>query len=154
MIQWFSENLWAIWLILAVVLGIAEMLVIDFTMLMLACGSLIGMLVALFTPSDLWPLQIVSAVFAAVLLLVLLRPTLLKKVRSNPGYSRPFDEMFTIHGIATSDITALEGTVLLNSDTWSARCTSGTIKSGTSVKVERKDGILLYVTPVLEEQPK
>ncbi len=42
MMQWLAEHLWVAWLTLAALLAVAEMLTLDFTLLMLAVGALAG----------------------------------------------------------------------------------------------------------------
>jgi membrane protein implicated in regulation of membrane protease activity len=90
MMQWVAEHLWTAWLILGALLAVAEMLTLDFTLLMLAAGALAGGAVAFAFPSLVW-LQILVAVGVAVAMLALLRPTLLRKIRNLPGYRSSVD---------------------------------------------------------------
>jgi membrane protein implicated in regulation of membrane protease activity len=48
--DWLGENSWAIWLSLAFLLGIAEIMSLDLVLIMLAVGALAGAAVALFAP--------------------------------------------------------------------------------------------------------
>jgi membrane-bound ClpP family serine protease len=48
-------------------------------------------------------------------------------------------------GRATSDITESTGTVLVNSEEFSAKTSSGMIQKGTLVKVRETDGLVLLV---------
>ena len=46
MAEWLAEHAWAAWMVLAALLAMAEMLTLDFTLLMLAVGALAGGLVS------------------------------------------------------------------------------------------------------------
>ena len=50
MAQWLAANAWLGWLIGAVVLGVTELLTLDFTLLMLASGALAGGVAAVIFP--------------------------------------------------------------------------------------------------------
>lgn len=146
MLQWLAEHLWATWLTLAALLAVAEMLTLDFTLLMLAVGALAGGLVALAFPGALW-LQIVAAVVVAVAMLALLRPTLLAKIRSLPGYRSSVDKMVGSPGVALTPITAEGGEVKVAGEVWSAHSLEGKIEAGTEVEVYRIDGPIAIVYP-------
>ena len=68
MLEWLSENMWVIWLVLAGGLAVSEMLTLDLTLLMLASGALAGAGVALVFPGLLVG-QIVVAIMVALLML-------------------------------------------------------------------------------------
>lgn len=146
MMQWVAEHLWVAWLTLAALLGVAEMLTLDFTLLMLATGAFAGGLVALAFPGLLW-LQILLAVVVAVSMLGLLRPTLLRKIRSLPGYRSSVDKMVGSPGVALTQITADGGEVKVAGEVWSAHSLEGSIEAGTEVEVYRIDGPIAIVYP-------
>jgi membrane protein implicated in regulation of membrane protease activity len=150
--QWLAENPWMVWLVLAGVLAVTETLTLDFTLLMLAGGALAGALVGFLFP-PLWWLQIVAALAAAVLLLALLRPTLLERIRRAPGYRSSLDKMIGSGGVATSQITTDGGEAKVNGEIWSARAVDGTIPAGTAVEVYRIDGAIAVVYPKHEALP-
>jgi membrane protein implicated in regulation of membrane protease activity len=146
MMQWLAENLWVLWLSLAAVLGVTELLTLDFTLLMLAAGALAGGLAALAFPGLLW-VQIAAAVVVAVAMLALLRPTLLQKVRALPGYRSSVDKMIGSAGVATSEITGSTGEAKIAGEVWTARSVEGTIPAGTEIEVYRIDGAIAVVYP-------
>ena len=146
MMEWVSEHLWVGWMTLAALLAVAEMLTLDFTLLMLATGALAGGVVALFLPGVLW-LQIIVAVVVAVSMLGLLRPTLLAKIRSLPGYRSSVDKMVGSPGVALTQITAEGGEVKVAGEVWSAHSLEGKIEAGTEVEVYRIDGPIAIVYP-------
>lgn len=144
--EWLADNGWVIWLIAAGLLALAETLTGDFTLLMLAGGALVGAGVAAFVPGLLW-LQIVLALVAAVALLLLLRPTLLERVRSLPGYRSSLDKMVGSPGTAISEVTAAGGEVKVAGEVWSARAVGGNIPAGTEIEVYQIDGAVAVVYP-------
>ncbi|MDN5770998.1 MAG: NfeD family protein, partial [Microlunatus sp.] len=73
LIDWLGENAWAIWLTLALLLAVAEILSMDLVLIMLAVGALAGAGVALIAP-DLWWLQILVASGVSIGTMMLLRP--------------------------------------------------------------------------------
>ena len=144
---WLPALVWVVWLALAAILAIAEMATLDFTLLMLAGGALAGCVVALVFPSMVW-LQIIVAVVAAIALLWVLRPTLLQKVRSMPGYRSALSKLVGSTGQAITDITTTEGEVKLAGEVWTARPADGSaIPKGADVEVYRIDGAVAIVFP-------
>ena len=142
-----TSIIWVVWLAGAAVLAIAEMATLDLTLLMLAGGAFGGFLAALLFPELVW-LQLIVAVVAAVLLLWMLRPTLLRKVRSMPGYRSTFAKLVGSTGHAVVDITSTSGEAKLGGQMWTARSADGsTIPEGAEVEVLRIDGAVAIVFP-------
>lgn len=152
--DWLGDNPWALWLTLAVLLGVAEVLSLDLVLIMLAAGALAGVGVALLAP-DLWWLQIVVASAVSVATLALLRPTLLAKVRSMPGYRSSTDKLVGSTGIAVSAVTRAGGEVKIDGQSWSARPYEfgQVIDAGTEVEVYEIDGATAVVYPKHEALP-
>lgn len=144
--EWLAGNGWVVWLILAGLLALAETVTGDFTLLMLAGGALVGAGVAALIPGLLW-LQVVLALVAAVALLLLLRPTLLERVRSLPGYRSSLDKMVGSSGTAISEITQAGGEVKVAGEVWTARAVEGSIPAGTEIEVYQVDGAVAVVYP-------
>lgn len=144
--QWLAENAWVVWLIIAVGLAIAETSTLDFTLLMLASGALAGVGVALFFPGLIW-LQILVALIVAVAMLLLLRPTLLAKIRSAPGYRSSLEKMVGSPGVAVTEITTETGEAKVSGESWTARAVEGTIPAGTEIEVYQIDGAVAVVYP-------
>ena len=96
--DWLGNNPWALWLTVALLLGIAEILSLDLVLIMLAVGALAGAGVSLIAPGAWW-LQILVAAGASVGMLAVLRPTLLAKVRNLPGYRSSLDKMVGSVGV-------------------------------------------------------
>ena len=144
--QWVAEHLWVAWMTLATLLAVAEMLTLDFTLLMLAAGALAGGVVALAFPGLLW-LQVLVGVVVAVAMLATLRPTLLRKIPALPGYRSSVDKMVGSPGVALTAITADGGEVKVAGEVWSAHSLEGSIDAGTEIEVYRIDGAIAIVYP-------
>ena len=146
--DWLGDNPWALWLTLAVLLAVAEILSLDLVLIMLAVGALAGMGVALIAPG-LWWLQILVACGVSVATLALLRPTLLAKVRSLPGYRSSTDKLVGSTGVAVSADRRAGGEIKIDGQSWSARPFEATqvIEQGTEVEVYEIDGAIAVVYP-------
>jgi membrane protein implicated in regulation of membrane protease activity len=146
--DWLGDNSWAIWLSLAFLLGIAEIMSLDLVLIMLAVGALAGAAVAVFAPT-LWWLQILVATAVSVGMLLLLRPTLLAKVRSMPGYRSSTDKMIGSSGVAVSQIDKSGGEIKVDGQSWTARPYSSdvVIEQGTEIEVYEIDGAIAVVYP-------
>lgn len=152
--DWLGENAWALWLSLAFLLGIAEIFTLDLVLIMLAVGALAGAGTAAVAPG-LWWLQILVAVVVALSTLLLLRPTLLEKVRGMPGYRSALDKMVGSSGYAVSEITGQSGEIKIDGQSWSARSydRSETIDRGVEVEVYEIDGAIAVVYPKHQQLP-
>lgn len=145
--EWLSANWWAIWLVAAVVLALAESLTLDFTLLMLAVGALAAAGVAVFFPGLLL-LQVVVAIAVSFAMLFLARPTLLEKVRRAPGYRSSLQRMVGSTGRALTVIDGESGEVKVAGEVWQARSFSTeAIEAGTPVEIFEVDGTTVVVYP-------
>ncbi len=145
--EWLSNNLWSVWLALGAGLALTELATLDFTLLMLAAGAVAGGVTALVFPGLLW-LQIAVAVVVAILMLALLRPTLLEKIRRMPGYRSSIDKLVGSTGVVVAEITGTTGEVKLAGEVWTARSVDGTpIAVGEQIEVYQVDGATVVVYP-------
>jgi membrane protein implicated in regulation of membrane protease activity len=146
--DWLGDNAWAIWLSLAFLLAIAEIMSLDLVLIMLAVGALGGAVAALAAPS-LWWLQILVATGISISMLLLLRPTLLAKVRSMPGYRSSTAKMVGSSGVAVSQIDRSGGEIKVDGQSWTARPYSSdvVIEQGTEIEVYEIDGAIAVVYP-------
>ncbi len=137
----------SLWLVLLVVFAMAEASSVSMTSIWFAAGALAAMVLSLFRV-DFW-LQ--AAVFVAVscVLLALLRP-LARKYFTPRLAKTNLDAVVGSTGLvqAPIDNIAATGQVKLGAMEWTARSASGApIAAGTLVKVERIEGVKVYVTP-------
>ena len=137
-----------IWLILAVVFLLAEAATVTTVSLWFAGGCLAAMVVALTGGSLGFQVFVALAVSAG--LLACLRPIVRKHF--TPKLTKTnVDAVIGSRGYVTADIDnlAATGTVKLGAMEWTARSTAGTaIPAGTLVKVDKIEGVKVFVTPV------
>lgn len=142
---------WVAWLVVAIVFFIIEMMTLEFSFLMMGAGSLTGM-VASLTGLPLWA-QIIIAVVAAVLLLLLVRPVLRRGIHRGGSTARSnIDALPGLTGEVVVPFERGSGQVLLtNGDTWSARLSSTTpirdLDVGERVVVTTIEGATAVVVP-------
>jgi membrane protein implicated in regulation of membrane protease activity len=146
--DWLGDNAWAIWLSLAFLLSIAEIMSLDLVLIMLAVGALAGAGVATVAPSSWW-LQILVAAAVSITMLLVLRPTLLAKVRNMPGYRSSAAKMVGSSGVAVSQIDKSGGEIKVDGQSWTARPYSSdvVIEQGTEIEVYEIDGAIAVVYP-------
>jgi membrane protein implicated in regulation of membrane protease activity len=98
---------------------------------------------------SLWWLQILVASGISIMMLLLLRPTLLAKVRSMPGYRSSTAKMVGSSGVATSQIDKSGGEIKVDGQSWTARPYSSdvVIEQGTEIEVYEIDGAIAVVYP-------
>jgi membrane protein implicated in regulation of membrane protease activity len=152
--DWLGDHAWAIWLSLAFLLAVAEVVSLDLVLIMLAVGALAGAGVALVAP-DLWWMQVFAATGVSVAMLALLRPTLIRQVRQMPGYRSSTAKMVGSTGIAMSQIDRSGGEVKVDGQSWSARPYSSdvVIAAGSEVEVYEIDGAIAIVYPKYDALP-
>ncbi|MET0734953.1 MAG: NfeD family protein [Microbacterium sp.] len=156
LIQTIEQWAWIGWLVLILVFLVIEMLTLDFTFLMLSIGGLAG-LGADLLGAPIWLQVVIAAVVAAVLVLFL-RPPLLRRLRrgEDPTPSN-VDALISLQGRVLSTVTSISGQVkLANGDVWTARSEEGyELEPGSPVRVTRIDGATAVVRPALEtENPR
>jgi len=116
-----TDYLWILWLVFILVAITIELLSLEFTFLMISIGSL-GGLAANLAGLEWW-LQIVVAAGLSVLLLLTIRPFLLRALRTggDPALSN-IDALIGMTGRVVATVTETGGLVkLANGETWTAR---------------------------------
>ncbi len=136
--------IWLIWLIIAVVLLIAEMTTFTFYLLWLGIGAIGGTIVAAIAP-DAWLLQIIVAGFIAVVLTFTTKP-LTSRIQGKRGFQDPIDDLVGREGEVVEDIEAgAMGIVKVGTETWSATADSP-IAKGERVIVEQRGTTVMHVS--------
>jgi membrane protein implicated in regulation of membrane protease activity len=152
--DWLGDHGWALWLSLAFLLAVAEIVSLDLVLIMLAVGALAGALVSVAAP-DLWWLQILVAAGVSAGMLVLIRPSVLARIRAMPGYRSSTDKMVGSTGMATSQIDRGSGEIKVDGQVWSARSFAPdvVIEQGTEIEVYEIDGAIAVVYPKYGQLP-
>jgi membrane protein implicated in regulation of membrane protease activity len=145
LIEAVEQWAWIGWLVLILVFLVIEMLTLDFTFLMLSIGGLAG-LVADLLGAPIW-LQVIIAAGVAAILVLLLRPPLLRRLRRGEDPTPAnVAALIGLGGTVVSSVGAHGGQVkLANGDVWTARTESGDLEPGTRVHVSRIDGATAVV---------
>lgn len=147
MIEWFSENLWAAWLGLTLVLLVLELMMLDLLFLMLAAGTASATTVALAGGPG-W-LQVVVGSATALLMLGAVRPIALRHLRRTPEHQLTnVDRMAGMEAYPLETVTEHEGLAEVDGDTWTARAVAGaTIEPGMTAVVDSVDGATVHLRP-------
>lgn len=134
---------WAIWLVIGVLLIIAEMATLTFYLLWLGLGALAATLVALAMPDSLI-LQVLVGVAVALVLTLFTKP-LTRRVRRSKGFTDVIYQLVGQEGLVIADIP-LEGLgiVKVGNETWSAQSEMPLIK-GTPIIVVQSYNTILQV---------
>jgi len=150
MMDWLRDNMWAAWLTIAAVLGLAELASLDFTLLMLAAGALVAAGAAAVFPGLLW-LQIVLALITAAAMLGAIRPLLVRKLHHGAELKTGSAHVIGRTGTVVKEIHPDGGgSIRLGGELWTARPYDevSTIAPGTRVEVMAIDGASAVVYPV------
>ena len=150
-LDFLTSYAWVVWLALIIIFGIIEVTTLEFTFLMLAVGSLGGLVTGLFGAP--WWVQIIVAAVLSVLLLFAVRPALLRTLRrgGDPALSN-IDALLGLSGVVTNDFSGNANHVkLTNGDTWTARLSSALeerpLVEGERVVVTAIEGATAVVVP-------
>jgi membrane protein implicated in regulation of membrane protease activity len=153
-VEWLGDHLAAAWLVLAVALGVAELVSLDLVLLMVAAGAVVGALAAL--ASFPVALQILLAAGASGAMLALVRPSLVARVHDGPTLVSGHNRLVGQQGLVTEALSAMNpGRVKVGGEIWSA-CPydeTTTIPAGATVEVFAIRGATAYVHPVGELMP-
>lgn len=148
-----AQYLWIVWAIFILLFVIIELLTLEFTFLMIAVGSLAGLGSNLLGLE--WWLQIVIAAVVSVLLILTIRPLLLKTMRRGEDPTPTnIPALIGMRARVTADISPTAGLVkLANGETWSARLadeiTATHLESGETATVVAIEGATAVVSPGL-----
>ena len=148
--DWVRDNLWGVWLGLAMILGVLELLSLDLVLLMLASGALVAMVVALAGAG--LPIQILAAAATSVAMLALVRPNIVKRLHSGPELRHGPAALVGEEGFTVAEITAQAGQIKIAGEIWSARPFDDTavIPVGARVRVFEIRGATAYVDEIPE----
>lgn len=136
------------WFVLLVVFLIAEAATVTMISLWFAAGALAAMAVSLLGAGT-W-LQVGMFFVVSAVMLTALRP-LARKYFTPKLTKTNVDSVIGTQGLVTAaiDNVSAQGQVKLGAMEWTARSVSGEpIAKGTRVRVEKVEGVKIFVTPV------
>lgn len=150
-IEFLGTHSWLVWLSIIMLFVIVEVVSVDFTFLMLAIGSLGGLVTGLFGAP--WWAQILIAGVLALLLLFFVRPAIHRALRKG-GDASPTNvaALLGLSGTVTTEFVDGQGHVkLTNGEIWTAKLSQATaereVKTGERVVVTAIDGATAMVVP-------
>jgi membrane protein implicated in regulation of membrane protease activity len=145
---WVNENLWAAWTIVAVLLAAAEVVSLDFVLIMLAVGAGAGAVTA--AVSDSLALSLIVAIVVSVAMLGLVRPSAVKRLHHGPELTTGHDALVGRTGIVIATVDKRSGQIRLSGEVWTARSFDPgmTMDPGAEVEVFAIDGATAVVYPV------
>ena len=149
MLEWMKDHAWESWLGAAMLLGIAEMFSLDLIFIMLAGGSVIGMVAALLGLPAV--AQVLLAAAAATAMLALVRPGAHRRLHQGPDLAIGHTRLVGAEGVVLHEITANQpGRVKVMGEEWTAQPhdPSLLIAVGESIEVLEIRGATAYVHPV------
>jgi membrane protein implicated in regulation of membrane protease activity len=148
---------WILWVALILIFLVIEVFTLDFTFLMLALGSVGGLLASLFGAA--WYVDFLVAAVLAVVLLFFVRPPLLRALRKggDPAPSN-VEALLGLSGTVTRSFVDGDGEAkLANGETWTSRLVPSAsaypLAIGDRVVVVAIEGATAVVEPV-ERNPQ
>lgn len=140
-------ELWLVWLILAVALGVVEIFTLTAALGVLGAAALVpAALAALGAPL---PIQLVMFGVAATLGVVLVRPVALRHMRTPQLERFGVDALVGKRAYVLREVTDRDGLVRIDGEEWTARAFDDftVIQVGAVVDVMRISGTTAYVYP-------
>ena len=140
--------MWYVWLILAGVFVIGEVLTSGFLIFWLSLGSLVAMAVSFFTDNII--IQTTVFLISSVILILATKP-LVKKFANIETVKTNVQSIIGKKGIITKDINSIKSTgqVKIEGELWSAiGIDDMDIPKGTEVEVNEIKGVKVIVTPI------
>lgn len=144
---------WLVWLSVAAVLGIAELLTATLDLLLLACAALAaGGVAALGLGLGF---QLLAFAATAVLMIVVVRPAARRHLRNMPAQLSGTAALVGREALTLTEVTKRDGRVRIGGEEWSARAYQPdlVIPAGADVDVFAIEGATALVHPREEPWP-
>ena len=142
-----------IWLVLMVICLVVEALTVSMVTLWFAAGAVVALLLSLLH-LQVW-VQVTVFFVVSIVLLACMRPMFRRHVAPKLTPTN-VDAIVGTRAVVTAEIdnVCAAGQVKLGGMEWSARSTTGEIiPEGALVRVERVEGVKVFVTPVKVHAP-
>lgn len=152
--EWLREVQWLWWVGAALALGLIEIASLDLVFTMLAIAALAAAGAAALGLG--FPVQVIVFVLTSVLLLALLRPLALRKLKpAGPGERTNTAAHLGRRVEVLEPVTDRSGLVKLAGETWSARTELSGVQypPGDYLQVLRIEGATAIVAPLPTEEP-
>ncbi len=145
--EWVGDNTWAAWLSVALLLAAAELISLDFVLLMLAVGAGAGAATSMLTSS--LALQLLVAIVVSVAMLGVVRPSMVKRMHGGPELTTGHAALVGRHGVVIDPVGKRGGLIRLAGEDWTARSFDPdlTIHAGAEFVVFEIDGPTAVVYP-------
>ncbi len=135
------ETVVIIWLVVGILLIIAEVITFTFYLLWLGIGALVAGLVALFAP-EMYYLQFAAGALVAIGLTIYTR-SFTKRIRQTPGFIDKVEDLIGSKGVVLESIEPDGlGVVRVGNETWSAKADEQIEQNETIVVTARGTSIL------------
>lgn len=138
--------MWQFWIILAGIFFVIEMATVGFLVFWFGIGSLIAMIVSLFT-SNL-AIQTAVFIFSSTILLFFTRPFVNKFTQKDDEVQTNAYSIIGKRGLVIKDIDPIrgKGQIQIGTEIWSAKSfDDSTIEKGTEVEILEIDGVKAVV---------
>ena len=138
--------MWQFWIILSGLFFIIEMATVGFLVFWFGIGSLIAMIVSLFTANI--AIQTSVFVFSSAVLLFFTRPLVNKLTQNDEDVQTNAYSIIGKKGIVIKEIDPIleQGQVKIGTEVWSAKTLGDKkVKEGTQIEVVKIDGVKVVV---------
>ncbi len=142
--------MWPVWLIIAGVCFIIEMMTVGFFIFWFGIGALLTMIISLIFPDNL-VLQATVFVISSTLLIFCTKPLVKKLSKSDKKVATNAYSIIGKKGIVVQDINPTHGVgqIKVAGEVWSAKTFDGSIlKKGCEIEVKEIDGVKAVVEPI------
>lgn len=151
MIEYFTTNLWTIWLSISIICMIIEVNSGDFYVTCFAIGAIGSMIASLF-PIPLWAQVLIWAV-CTILSIYFIRPSLVRKFHGKEQErTSNADALIGRQGFVIEEIKADgHGYIKIDGDEWRSVSENGEcIKVGEKVEIISKESIVMTVRRIIQ----
>lgn len=141
--------MWQIWLIIAGVCLVAEIMTVGFLIFWFAIGAFFAMIVSLFTNNLI--IQTSVFVISSAIMIFATKPFVKKFVNNNNSIKTNVNSIIGKIGIVTQDINSINSTgqIKVGGEIWSALGKNDiNIEKGTEVEILEVKGVKVIVTPI------
>ena len=141
--------MWQLWLIIAGICLILEIITVGFLIFWFAIGALLAMIVSFFTENVI--IQMSVFVISSTILIFATKPFVQKFVNKKDSIKTNVYSTVGKTGIVTQDIDSIQalGQIKVDGEVWSAiGINDMNIPQGTEVKIKEIKGVKAIVSPI------